>query len=241
MKAVALARASSVLIAAVILFGCGGGTTGPSASGTGASSSGEVVFFKNGRSFGTYYIEGSCDGSDNRGMNVTSIGASGGKLIPRSGGACNADISFEINVYESSANSFIVDTRITSHRGGLKTISLPLDTPLNVFPDESTDWNLAGRRISEGCQRRGKVSDIPTPCNIPGVGQVGRVAELDPYTWGELIGPFGTIRREKLGGNCSRLLFYRHPGTNNIEIGFPRGGELRSGTRLTCKERISIL
>src|SRR3989344_4954197 len=97
-------------IACLMLVACGkvggSGSTGPSTSRVGPGFQevdGGIFLSKDGKSFGPLYIEGSCDGSDNAGKNVTSWGSRNGKLMPRAGG-CNVDIDFSFDILGRGSN-----------------------------------------------------------------------------------------------------------------------------------------
>lgn len=244
-----------ILIFALASCGKGSGTTGPSVSKVGPGfreAPGQIYLSKNGQLFGILYIVGSCDGSDNAGKNVNSSGSRDGKLRPESG-TCNTDVAFSLDILGRNNNWIDLLTTIRSFSGNLATVSLPIDTTMEAFPTATSRWRTSGNRVTSGCERSGAFSTIPQPCVIPNLppdnNRVGRVADLDPYRYAEISGPFGGIRREKIGGDCSRIQFYRHTGadgvhgTNNIEVGFPIPSDriiLHSGRTLTCRERISI-
>jgi hypothetical protein len=85
-------------------------------------------------------------------------------------------------------------------------------------------------------------ADIPTPCEIPGYGFVGAARFSPPPVWGEITGPYGTMRRTMVTGAATELLFYNHPGTNNIELGFnlDSGAPLAAGTTVTLEELLEV-
>jgi len=226
------------LLAVACGKGGGSGTTGPTISSGGVqirATQNSVSFKKNDIGLGQAYIEGSCDGSDNSGQNVTSLA-----LRPR-GSGCLVSAPHSINVIAQGSNFVQIDWRIGPAATDLRTVSLPFDTPGKIF-DKYCSW-------SGTC---GKFSDIPTPHYIPPgfgfpggyVGVVMARGDLSSGSWGEISGPYGVVRRTYLGGDCVRLLFYNHPSTNNIELGFVSDISiiaLPRGQTLSCQEQISIL
>jgi hypothetical protein len=218
----------------LLVAGCGGkssSATGPSvAVGPDIKVNiDSISFFNNGQELGVLYIEGSCDGTDNQGKNVTSLDSSGSILRPR--GDCDANVPFQLEGIKISSNAVNVFIAIGPSAKGLKTVSIPLDSPGKGIFDR---YNMPGKS--------GLFSQIPT-IFYPAVGNVGFVRSGGRVAWGEISGPYGKIRRTYLEGDCAEILFYNHPDTNNIERGFPVGGGgfiLPIGKTLRCVEEIRI-
>ncbi|HPH68552.1 MAG TPA: hypothetical protein PLF40_22500, partial [Kofleriaceae bacterium] len=192
---------------------------------------------------GAYYIIGSCTGADDPGQNVVSIGSNGATL--HAPGACPG-APFRLTTTVTGPNtahvSIVVGPLPVAYRG----LSVPLDPRKSFFNKVST----SAANFTVGCglswvpRASGSTlfSEIPTPCNIPVAGPVGAARFVPVPTWGEISGPFGTIRRTMVSGDGREMFFYNHPNTNNIEISFSNdiSMQLDAGTMLRLEEDITV-
>lgn len=192
---------------------------------------------------GAYYIIGSCTGADDPGQNVVSIGSNGTTL--HAPGACPG-APFRLTTTVTGPNtahvSIVVGPLPVAYRG----LSVPLDPRKSFFTKVTT----SAANFTVGCglswvpRASGSTlfSEIPTPCNIPVAGPVGAARFVPVPTWGEISGPFGTIRRTMVSGDGREMFFYNHPNTNNIEISFSNdiSMQLDAGTMLRLEEDITV-
>lgn len=192
---------------------------------------------------GAYYIIGSCTGADDPGQNVVSIGSDGATL--HAPGSCPG-APFHITTTVTGPNtahvSIVVGPLPVAYRG----MSVPLDPRKSFFSTVTTSASefTVGCGLSWAPRGGGTTlfSDIPTPCNIPVAGPVGAARFVPVPSWGEISGPFGTIRRTMVSGDGRELFFYNHPNTNNIEISFSNdiSMQLPAGAVLHLEEDIRV-
>ncbi len=234
-----------------ILLGCGVGEV--TSDGSGSSSSGELRMRVvpgaitrlewNGVDLfggtGGYYVIGSCTGADDPNNNVVSSPSDGRTM--HAPGSCPG-APFEMRV--TGNNPIRVSITVGPLPADYQTLSVPMDLDKGKF--DRFAFNGSGYEV--GCagtwsQRSGSggtYASIPQPCVIPGHGNVGaaRVVGVPAGRTGEATGPFATVRRTYLGGNARELIFYNHPYTNNVELGFPQG--LRRGTQVSFEDEITV-
>ena len=192
---------------------------------------------------GAYYIIGSCTGADDPGQNVVSIGATGGVL--RAPGTCPG-APYRITSTLTTPESVHVSIEIGPLPVDYRTLSVPLDARKSLF----TTLRTSSSSYEVGCGlswtflsgSETRFDAIPTPCEIPGFGFVGAARFVPLPSWGEITGPYGTIRRTFASGDGRELTFYNHPGTNNIEVSFNPDftSILPAGTVLHLEEDIVV-
>jgi len=189
---------------------------------------------------GGYYIIGTCSGADDPGQNVISKGGDG-RTLHAPGQCPGAPYSIAVR----GDNPMRVSITVGPLPVAYKSISVPLDPAKRLFDRLA----ISGDRYEVGCgaswqSRRGssaRFDTIPQPCHIPGFGPVGAARtqrNIGPGTWGEIAGPVARIRRTIVDTNANELIFYRHPGTHNVEIGF---GAHRAGAVLHLEETITVV
>lgn len=180
---------------------------------------------------GGLYVVGSCTGADNDPrVGVTSVGASGPLLI--GGESCGGRVPFSASIRKTAPNRARVLFRVGPMPSDFETLSVPLDGAKLIF--KSFRFKRPGWR--NGCANNwvtetGSGADfarIRTLCPIPAgngfPGGFAGLADAPAQAWGYIAGSKGTIRvvYNWPGEHFSRMHFYRHPGTHNIEVGFGR-------------------
>lgn len=189
---------------------------------------------------GGYYIIGTCDGTDDPGQNVISKGGDG-RTLHAPGRCPGAPYSLSV----SGSNPLRISVRVGPLPVDYRSISVPLDPTKRVIDR----FALSQGRYEVGCGgswsarsgREASFDSIPQPCHIPGHGPVGAArvrGRLAPGAYGEIAGPRATLRRVIVDTNANQMLFYRHPYTHNVEIGF---GAHRAGEVLHLTEELHVL
>ncbi len=192
---------------------------------------------------GGYYIIGSCSGADDPGQNVISTGATGGVL--RAPGACPG-APYRITTRLTSPRSVHVSIQIGPLPVDYRTLSVPLDARkvyIETLRTSASTYEV-GCGLSWTPQGGSELrfDAIPRPCEIPGAGFVGAARFVPLPSWGEIAGPLGTIRRTFTAGDGRELIFFNHPGTNNMEVSFNPdfSAVLTAGTIVRLEEDITV-
>lgn len=222
----------------VLCTACGksSNSTGPSGTTSFIKRNGGVHITKGGVTLGTLYLIGSCTGADDD-DNVVSLQE---KMKDGARGCAGSDYVLEIEKIQENAARVYVEIELATN---YKLLSLPFDSPgkavFNRFAFSNSGYEVGcGNSWSSRGGSGDYFTSIPQPCFIPGAGPVGAARSRGRISWGEISGPAATLRRTPLGGNYSRLFFYNHPHTNNIEIGFPEN--LRAGAVIAYSEEIMV-
>lgn len=192
---------------------------------------------------GAYYIIGSCSGADDPSQSVVSIGSNGATLFAP--GSCPG-APFTLTTTVTGPMTAHVSITIGPLPVAYRSLSVPLDPRKSFFTELHT--SATGYEVGCGLSWQGRAggnsafSDVPTPCNIPVAGPVGAARFVPVPTWGEISGPFGTIRRTMVSGDGRELFFYNHPNTNNIEISFSNdiSFQLDAGTVVRLEEDLLV-
>lgn len=186
-----------------------------------------------------FYVIGSETGEDRPDQNVRSPDSDGNTLFAP-GDWPGAPFNLEI----TGSNPYHIRLSIGPMPTKYATLSVPLDLHKGLF--DSFSFSGSGYRVGAGgtWEQRdgnsGRYADVPQPAYIEGHGHVG-VAETQisgPGFWAEVSGAQARIRRTVLGGDATQMLFYHHPYTSNIEIGF---GGVSKGGHVYHEETLEIL
>ncbi len=192
------------------------------------------------------YLIGSADGSDAQGRSVISVGGSGGKMK-----SDNPDKvvppPFQMSFQQKAWNKVAFSVSVGPVPQDFATISMPFDFGRKVMDR----FAFAGKSYNLFCSENdglytgsGNSYDFIHPrCEIRDlaqklIGKVGGASTESASEWGEVAGPYATVRvviTKSL--HYEKLVFMNHPGTHNMEFSF---GRMKQGESASLSGEITV-
>lgn len=185
---------------------------------------------------GGIYLIGSADGSDAQGRSVCSIGGANGLMHTDNPTLAPAP-PFRLTFTRLAPDRLGFRAEIGPVPAAFATLSMPFDFNLgaiDTFTFNGTSYRLQCTARDGSRKGSGGRYDtlIPPRCEIRNqqgtlLGIVGVALTDRPTSWGEVTGPYGSVRVTITRSVHYRsMAFYNHFGTHNLELSF---GSLRKG------------
>lgn len=192
------------------------------------------------------YLIGSADGSDAQGHSIISVGSARGRMKSDD----PAHISpppFQLKFRQQGANTLAFSATVGPADQNFEALSLPFDfgrkmmdrfafdgDAYELFSSENDGQYLGSGNTYDFIRPKAEIRDIHQTL----IGKVGGASTNAPSRWGEVDGPYATVRVTVTGSeHYEKLVFFNHPGTHNMEFGLSK---LRKGQTASITGIITV-
>lgn len=193
------------------------------------------------------YIIGSADGSDAQGHSVTSVNALGGHLLSDDP-IHIIPPPFHMSFQPAGENRLKFTAAVGPVPQSFETLSLTFDfgkrimerfsflgDSYTVFSSENDGKYQGSGNLYDFIKPKAEIRDIHQTL----IGKVGGASTDSPSAWGQVDGPYATVRiTVSASSHYEKLVFFNHPGTHNMEFAL---GRFKKGESASISGAMSVI